>query len=153
MDADITGKIIRNGRKMKGLSQEALGKLVKLSTMSIRRYESGERIIPDDKLNAIIDVLGDSFFNSLNQYIDEAPLRVAHKLKELESQRNQEDEIFRRKVIDEAADDIKSFVDSENGIQIILSYFELNPTGQDEAVKRVMELTNIPEYQNKKESE
>ena len=86
MNEDITGKLIRNSRKKKGLSQEQLAKLVNLSTMSIRRYESGERIIPDDKLQAIVAVLGDSFYDSLNQYIDETPVRIAKKMEAWEQQ-------------------------------------------------------------------
>ena len=146
MDYEITGKLIRNARKRKGLTQEQLAEMVNLSTMSIRRYERGERIVPDDKLQVIVEILGDSFYDSLSQYIDETPQRIAKTTEIWERQQEEEDAEFRRKVVKEAQEDIKSFVYSENGLQIILNYLELNEDGQYEAVKRVMELTEIPRY-------
>ena len=157
MNEDITGKLIRNSRKKKGLSQEQLAKLVNLSTMSIRRYESGERIIPDDKLQAIVAVLGDSFYDSLNQYIDETPVRIAKKMEAWEQQWRQQKDVeetsFRHKVIEEIREDIAAFIDSENGIQIILTYFALNEKGQHEAVKRLYELTRLDEFKRTDEKD
>ena len=109
MDYEITGKLIRNARKRKGLTQEQLAEMVNLSTMSIRRYERGERIVPDDKLQAIVEILGDSFYDSLSQYIDETPQRLAKRKEIWERQQEEEDAEFRRKVVEEAQEDIKSF--------------------------------------------
>lgn len=39
-------KQMKTLRKMRGLTQEDLAKKVGISTMSIRRYENGERIMP-----------------------------------------------------------------------------------------------------------
>ena len=44
MDIKAIGEKIKQYRKLKGLTQEELAKNSGLSTMSIRRYESGERI-------------------------------------------------------------------------------------------------------------
>ena len=44
MDMKIIGEQIRQHRKVKGLTQEELAKASDLSTMSIRRYESGVRL-------------------------------------------------------------------------------------------------------------
>ena len=148
MDNSVeTGQMIRNARKRKGLSQEQLAKMVNLSTMSIRRYERGERIIPDEKFQDIVKVLGDSFYDTLIQYIDETPQRIEKKMEIRHQQQEEEEAEFRRKVIEEAQEDIKAFVYSENGLQIILHYLELNEKGQDEAVSRIIEMTYIPEYQ------
>lgn len=58
MDAKMIGYNIRQHRKLKGLTQAELAERAELSTMSIRRYESGERIIPENSLNRIAEVLG-----------------------------------------------------------------------------------------------
>ena len=52
------GKRIREVRKLKGMTQEELAKKSNLSTMSIRRYESGERTAPERTLKKIADALG-----------------------------------------------------------------------------------------------
>lgn len=58
MNMKIIGEKIRQHRKIKGLTQEELAKESGLSTMSIRRYESGERIAPQDTLIKIARALG-----------------------------------------------------------------------------------------------
>lgn len=57
MDMKAIGEQIRQHRKIKGLTQEELAKESGLSTMSIRRYESGERIAPQDNLVKIAKAL------------------------------------------------------------------------------------------------
>lgn len=58
MDMKNIGEQIRQHRKIKGLTQEELAKKSGLSTMSIRRYESGERIAPQSTLIKIAKALG-----------------------------------------------------------------------------------------------
>lgn len=58
MDMKIVGDNIKQHRKIKGLTQEELAKSASLSTMSIRRYENGERIAPQKALSAIAEALG-----------------------------------------------------------------------------------------------
>lgn len=60
MELDIkeTGKYIRQYRKIAGLTQEELAQKVGVSTMSIRRYESGERVATRELIEAIATVLG-----------------------------------------------------------------------------------------------
>lgn len=57
MDIKAIGEKIKQRRKMEGLTQEELGKKVGLSTMSIRRYENGDRIAPKETLQAIATAL------------------------------------------------------------------------------------------------
>ena len=47
MNIESTGKRIRYQRKCKGLTQAELAAKSNLSVMSIRRYESDNRIVPD----------------------------------------------------------------------------------------------------------
>lgn len=58
MNMKIIGEQIRQHRKVKGLTQEELAKASDLSTMSIRRYESGDRIAPQEALIKIAKALG-----------------------------------------------------------------------------------------------
>lgn len=51
------GQVIRDVRKRKGLTQSDLAKAAGLSTMSIRRYENGERTIPESTLQVIANAL------------------------------------------------------------------------------------------------
>ena len=57
VDMKELGKNIRATRKMKGLTQEELAKKADLSTMSIRRYEAGERVITESTLQRIAAAL------------------------------------------------------------------------------------------------
>lgn len=52
-----TGEIIKQYRKEKRMSQEMLARQTGISTMSIRRYESGERKIRADDLRRISQIL------------------------------------------------------------------------------------------------
>lgn len=58
MDMKSIGEKIRQYRKIKGLTQEELAQKSDLSTMSIRRYESGDRIAPQKTLLKIAKALG-----------------------------------------------------------------------------------------------
>lgn len=58
-----TGRYIRQYRKLAGLTQEELAKKVGISTMSVRRYESGERIASRELLQAIATALNVDFYS------------------------------------------------------------------------------------------
>lgn len=51
------GNAIRIARKYKGLTQEELAKLAGISMMSIRRYESGERMPTEKIVKSIFTIL------------------------------------------------------------------------------------------------
>ena len=55
------GLRIKQCRKLKGLTQEDLAKASGISLMSIRRYESGERLASEKVLRCIANALGISF--------------------------------------------------------------------------------------------
>lgn len=56
-DMQETGRYIRQYRKVAGLTQEELAQKVGISTMSIRRYESGERIASKELIQSIAAAL------------------------------------------------------------------------------------------------
>ena len=56
-DMKMLGANIRKVRKFRGLTQEELARKAKLSTMSIRRYESGERMVTEKVMYQIARAL------------------------------------------------------------------------------------------------
>lgn len=133
------GQNIRAARKQMGLTQEKLAKMAGLSTMSIRRYEKGERIITDETLMKIAKVLkiewqklkGWVFHGfTVDGFEFWGPPVPTAKL-----------EIFADN-ISEQQGPCKQISD-----QIIMALNKLNRAGQQKAVERVLELTEIPRYQ------
>lgn len=85
MDMKAIGKQIRQHRKLKGLTQEELAKASELSTMSIRRYESGERIAPEEAIEKIASALGITAFDLMGaEYWDKKYPKIAEESKEYE---------------------------------------------------------------------
>lgn len=60
MDSEQLGTNIREARKMIGLTQTELAQKAEISVMSIRRYESGERLPTLELLEKIATFLGTS---------------------------------------------------------------------------------------------
>lgn len=83
MNMKVIGEKIRQHRKIKGLTQEELAKESGLSTMSIRRYESGERIAPQDTLIKIARALGvhlrDLADTSMWEEFDETSMKLLNR--------------------------------------------------------------------------
>ena len=126
---------IKEYRKKAGLSQAELAQKVGISEISIRKYESGERRPKLETLISIAKVLD----------VD---------VNEFESLRN-----------DRVVFDTSELFESIGGLLLrttsktskterhLLSYYHrLNEQGQEEAVKRVRDLTYNPEYQRKTEA-
>ena len=53
----LLGVQLKNCRKRKGYTQQQLADAVGISVMSIRRYESGERVLPESVLKRITELL------------------------------------------------------------------------------------------------
>lgn len=68
------GEKIKDIRKRAGLTQEELAKQVGVSTMTIRRYESNERICPRPTYTKILKVLDISEFPNID--LSTVPLKV-----------------------------------------------------------------------------
>jgi len=76
LDVDETGKHIRQFRKVAGLTQEELAQKIGISTMSIRRYENGERIASRATIDAIaaalqVDAFSLMSFDQATQALEE----------------------------------------------------------------------------------
>ncbi len=85
LDVKETGKYIRQYRKIAGLTQEELAQKVGISTMSIRRYESGERVATRELIKAIAAALGVdpyslySFDQALEATVDDINVGIQYK--------------------------------------------------------------------------
>lgn len=150
MEDNYLGRLIRNSRKMKGLTQEALAKASNISTMSVRRYESGERKPTSEIMLRIMDAIGEPYTIVSNSMLDE----IAEEKKNDAFSSLIENDRKRRELLkiaelkeDIGEDSLNAFINSENGLSMILFFLYLSEEGQAEAVKRIWELSEIPYYQ------
>lgn len=153
-DNNYLGRLIRDSRKMKGLTQEALASAANISTMSIRRYESGERKPTAETMLRIMNAIGEPYTiisnNMLNEIADEKKNNAISALIENDRKRKELLKIAELKK-DIGETNINNFINSENGLSMILFYLDLSDEGQTEAVKRIWELSEIAYYQRPKE--
>lgn len=153
-DNNYLGRLIRDSRKMKGLTQEALASAANISTMSIRRYESGERKPTAETILRIMNAIGEPYTiisnNMLNEIADEKKNNAISSLIENDRKRKELLKIAELKK-DIGETNINNFINSENGLSMILFYLDLSDEGQMEAVKRIWELSEIAYYQRTEE--
>ena len=118
------GEQIKNRRKELGFTQKHLADLLGVAEVTVRQYEANRRIPSLDMCINISNVLG-------------IPLEVL-----LGSTKT-------------ASDIILSIRQLENELdcQMDILYNKLNKTGKLEAVKRVGELTQLPQYTEREEKE
>lgn len=132
------GLLIKIHRKLKGFTQQKLADKAGISVMSIKRYENGKRYPDTEMLEKISNALGitlaEFFFGAgAKTSIDEDLVSLYAPGMSLEDLKNEA---------------LKTACAMEEGL--LLSLFRrLNEVGQDEAVKRVEELTYIEKYTKK----
>jgi transcriptional regulator with XRE-family HTH domain len=78
MDTDI-GKLIKEGRRKKGLTQHKLAEMLKVDTSSISRWESNEKVPSGDtliKLAILLNIVPDLFpdYDKIKQQPSESSL-------------------------------------------------------------------------------
>lgn len=145
------GDIIRDVRKRKGFTQTTLAEKVGISLMSIRRYENGERIIPEKILHRINDELGEDvveiYLSERKKEDDEIAKIIfdAHSItKAREFEELTPEEISQLLAVAEKYNIVKPIPKEE---RLLNAFNCLNEDGQDVAIERVEELTQIPKYQ------
>lgn len=141
MDENYLGRIIRESRKMKGLTQEELAKSISLSTMSIRRYESGERKPTAEILLKIMDSIGEPY-----------AIVSRSMLNEIKEERKPGDfSILIQAAMETAAqsrsDKIDDFIHNELGLMMIDLFEKLNHDGRSKAVDYMRDLSENSKYQ------
>lgn len=153
------GKQIQGIRRKKGLSQEELAQAIGSTKSAISRYESGKRQPRLEQLQRIASALDVPIYELLG-LIDEGDGLFSARLsddlvKALGLDSLQEDE-YAVGTIDPTSGFAKALAQSLWGASTkerLESAFErLNEEGQQKAVERVEELTEIPKYQRKKDS-
>lgn len=131
MDSPI-GRNIKKHRKLQGITQDELAKRSNVSVMSIRRYESGERIPNENTIERIAKALK----------VRPVDLRA----------KSIEDLVKSGAISDEEYFDIMGFFSSqvertEMYKKIILVDLDsMNENGQRKAMQHVHDLAKIPEY-------
>ena len=123
---DAIGERIKEARQERGLSQEELAQIINSTKSAISRYESGKRQPRIEQLKSIASALDVDVNWLMNGYTLE-----------------QRDQVWKEKVSRrfEEADAWKKGKDRLN-----VAFDSLNTSGQQEAVKRVEELTEVPRY-------
>ena len=126
MPIDAIGERIKEARQERGLSQEELAQIINSTKSAISRYESGKRQPRIEQLKSIASALDVDVNWLMNGYTLE-----------------QRDQVWKEKVSRrfEEADAWKKGKDRLN-----VAFDSLNTSGQQEAVKRVEELTEVPRY-------
>ena len=117
-----TGEIIRTIRKEQGLSQIELAQKAGIAVNSVRLYESGKREPKIGSLRRIAQALGVDVYSL-------ADFDIASQL--LEGSMNAKLERL-----------------SPKEQALIIAFDQLNDAGQDVAIERVNELTELPKYKN-----
>lgn len=121
------GQTLSAMRQAQGITQEEMTRQAQLSPGELERYESGNDIIPAKVLAKILSVLGHSAEDSeLYQRLTKAEDALEQAYSERE----------------EALYEVL-----ETKLEMLL--LTLNETGQKTALQRMVELAQIPDYQNK----
>lgn len=163
VDMKLFGENIRHVRKIKGLTQEELAKKAGMSTMSIRRYENGERIIKLDALKRIATALNIPYWDLIPDPIpdpkpgEEDGYNIWQEfLQDYLDSENQMAQDILNYLKNRYPSDVKFYeaLKKSRGIELLDAkgkrlvnvYTHLNDEGQQKAIERVEELAEVPRY-------
>ena len=123
---DAIGERIKEARQERGLSQEELAQIINSTKSAISRYESGKRQPRIEQLKSIASALDVDVNWLMNGYTLE-----------------QRDQVWKEKV-SRRFEEAKKKKKGKDRLNV--AFDSLNTSGQQEAVKRVEELTEVPRY-------
>lgn len=132
---------MRRARKEQKITQEKLAQILNVNRATISKYETGIIEPSISQLQTISSCLGVSFSKLAGSKVSTAYDEGFKDGSEAEEWQNH--------VIDELRKQ-EGYTGSEIEGQLIAAFSHLNPSGQQEAVKRVEELTEVPRYQKEK---
>ena len=118
------GEKIKSAREAAGMTQEQLGKLLGVTGVAVMRYEKGTR---QPSINQRL-LLADIFETSLLYFIDQ--------------------NVYEEREIGAFSFDK---TDNSNRGRLLKAFEILNDAGQQKALERVQELTEVPKYQRQPE--
>lgn len=130
------GQMIKKAREEAGITQEALGKAIGVSGVTIMRYEKGQRNPSSKVIGEIAEVLGEPFLKLFLAASDEFMAKTKERLRKLNSS-EWEEVPFDLVHADQQAH-------LENRMKQAFS--ALNEVGQKVACERVEELAKIDDY-------
>lgn len=140
------GDLIKSARKRSGLTQVELGKLLGVSGSMIGQWENNLRKPKSGTIQKIAEALGEPFMEVFQVYVEEKDTQIMNRLNAIKADIEFEGLDHREKAEIAIQEEISEFVRSANGRTIVSCYMELNDTGREEAVKRIMELAEISYY-------
>ena len=128
----ISLESIKSARKRRGWTQEQLANAIGVKRSVISKYESGSISPSIDTIQKIADALEISIFDLYSVSSGDLA-KYSHQEGFIESQ-----------------NELREFgyCFSENEIEIVKKFNQLNDDGQQKAVERVEELTEIPRYRS-----
>lgn len=150
------GSQLKEARKNAKMTQEELAKSVCTTKAAISRYESGQRIPNAEMFTRLCFVLqldADAVLDLAKIAGISAP-QLAHGFEKfLNSQIEESEEYMQseRLKTDAIVALIKLSIQEQVASGLLDAFLSLNPTGQQKAVERVEELTEIPKYTRSEE--
>lgn len=163
------GKLIKQKRKERGITQEQLAKKCGLSTITIRQYETGKRVPALETVIQIANALNVPFDSLVDDQGKESPyykaILAAHETLLLYSQGKMSEtdisdiskaprinvDSMVRSVFDEAVrgrrDTIDRFIHNELGLMMVDLFEQLNHDGRSKTVDYMVDLSENPKYQ------
>lgn len=143
----VIGQRIKITRKNKGFTQKELAELAGTATGTIQQYELGKRQPRADQLRAIASALGVTVDYLLGTYTKEPGKRVP-----TDNANDRYPYLLNKKLEGSITLEESKELATLDRLNKIAGHFEtLTEEGQQKAVERVEELTEIPKYQKKDE--
>lgn len=130
------GQMIKKAREEAGITQEALGKAIGVSGVTIMRYEKGQRNPSSKVIGEIAEVLGEPFLKLFLAASDEFMAKTKERLRKLNSLEWEE------VPFDRVHADQQAHLES----RMKQAFSALNEVGQKVACERVEELAKIGDY-------
>ena len=143
------GKKIKEARKKAGYTQKGLAEKCNLATGTIQQYELNKRQPRLEQLKKIANVLNVSILELLEDYYHEKNSNFIEKyfLDEIPPAFENVSQILSDfKEVNSLQNEYASEKEKWALSEISMSLKKLTPAGQEEAVNRIKELTEIPRY-------
>lgn len=151
------GKKIKDIRKQRGFTQKDFAQLLRIPVTTYANYENGNRTPKTDMIEKIASALDVSVIELMTgemqaQYYDLEDLADTVKQDMIDSAESPEE--YEAAIKTKRSDiQIKMLLDNiqkEKIHKLNSSFLQLNEKGQQKAIERVQELTEIPRYQKDK---
>ena len=153
-----TGELIRQARKLNGLTQKELGERAGIAEPTIRKYESNRLNPKPSTLKKIAAALGIEWYELISNSQDEQSEIAKEQMRQAIGRvADIITKPCKYEISDELIEDslkkvtisVPTSYNSARLEKMIKDYGKLNDDGQQVAVERVHELTEIPRYKRK----